>query len=96
MAATSPTRAGLEGAGQGPSAVYTGNRGCQVAHNPSSAAEHFRDWALQHKGRRPSRTVGGLEALRRRGFCSPGNPESWAKQRSMSRQNLARMTLSTP
>lgn len=41
MAATSPTRAGLEGAGQGPSAVYTGNRGCQVAHNPSSAAEHF-------------------------------------------------------
>lgn len=39
----------------------------------------FRDWILQHKGQRSNRTVGGLEALRRRGFCSPSNPESWAK-----------------
>lgn len=56
----------------------------------------FWDWILQHKGQRSNRAVGGLRARRQRGFCSPSNPESWAKRRSVSRQNLARMTISTP
>lgn len=55
----------------------------------------FRDWILQHKDQRSHRTVGGREALRRSDSAAPVIP-SLGLNEGQSRQNLERMTISTP
>lgn len=73
-------RAGLEGAGTGP---FCGLKRQQWL--PSGTWPAFCCWTFFETGFCSTKVsdlivqLGGLEALRRRGFCSPSNPESWAE-----------------